>query len=429
MALRKGTITESGKKITWNQTETGISYSDGKTAIPTADNMDAKLAYKSATVVVVPPIKPPVVDPPIQSDNVVTPVNGQQLNLGVVTKNTTVKAGVYDGIYLTFSKANDVTIDFTGVTFKNSVLELGSGNNVTLLNLVFDGQKYRPFRFDFGLNNLTIKGFKFINCDDYIITSNNSNIAYNGTDATLNKGFKIIDCTFDNSGSVVIGGNFNKDEKTDTGLFKDVEISGNTFKNSSAGNAVSMGNVWNYDVHHNVVDNYNTGNNNHNGIFLMQGNGKFHDNKLTNYQGNSIRMWLFSRGSTVVTNEIYNNICFNTRKYGGFEIQQFDRNIWSGKSTFVNAKVYNNTVGQMNTAKDWEGQVLDLYNIFGTLEFYNNLGFDLKTVKYQSDVTNMINSMGETKIVKEENNKYFKTKDEAVNADLSSKFKGVGASI
>src|SRR5690606_38703176 len=127
----------------------------------------------------------------------------------------------------------------------------------------------------------------------------------------------------------------------------------NTFINSNAGVLVFVPNVQDYDIHHNIVNNVNPSNNNHNGIFQMIGNGKFHNNKLTNFQGNAIRAWVFSRGTSPSTIEIYNNITYNTRKYGAFEIQGFDRYIISGKTTFVNAKVYNNTAGKMNVSKDW----------------------------------------------------------------------------
>jgi hypothetical protein len=158
----------------------------------------------------------------------------------------------------------------------------------------------------------------------------------------------------------------------------------------------------------------------------MIGNGKFHDNIFTNYQGNMIRAWVFSRGTSPATVEFFNNIAYNTRKYGAFEIQGFDRYLISGKTTVVNAKVYNNTVGKMNTSKDWEGGVLDLYNYGGTLEYYNNLGFDLKLSK---QFTDMINNMSNTKIIKNTNNKYFESASEAV-VDLesfASKYSGIGA--
>src|SRR5690606_35928566 len=180
----------------------------------------------------------------------------------------------------------------------------------------------------------------------------------------------ILNCRFDNTGSVIFGGTLNKSE--DTGLFKDVEIAYNVFQNTNKGSLVVFTNVEDFDIHHNIVNNVNAKNNNHNGIFHMHGNGNFHHNELTNYQGNALRLWCYSRGNTPKTVEIHHNICYNTRKYGAFEIQAFDRNMVPGKTTYVNGKVYHNAVGKMNTAKDWDGQILDLYNMRGgTLEYYN----------------------------------------------------------
>ena len=269
----------------------------------------------------------------------------------------------------------------------------------------------------------------FKNVNDYCISgqgSNGSDLAYQGTAATRTENFKILYCLFDNAGIIQFGGNLNKDQNMDTGLFKNVEIANNTFQNNpGVGTVCAFSNAQDYNIHHNVVNNINQDNNNHNGVFAMQGNGIFHDNKLTNYQGNAIRMWLYSRGSTPATNEIYNNICYNTRKYSAFELQAFDRNIYPGKTMYANAKVYNNTVGQMNTSKDWEGQLLDLYNTGGSLEYYNNLGFNLYSDK---TISNMINNMSDTKIVKESSNKYVSTQSDAVNdlTSFTSKFTGIG---
>jgi hypothetical protein len=82
----------------------------------------------------------------------------------------------------------------------------------------------------------------------------------------------------------------------------------------------------------------------------------------------------------------------------------------------------------MNTSKDWEGQLLDLYNFGGTLQYYNNLGYDLRT--QGSSITNMINNMSDTKITVESNNRYLPLQQNAVS-DLTgfvSLFSGLGAS-
>lgn len=70
MALRKGTITEGGIKIAWQQTAEGVSYADGKVATPSPANMDAKIAYKGAKLPVVdtPPVEVPL--PGVKLDHV-----------------------------------------------------------------------------------------------------------------------------------------------------------------------------------------------------------------------------------------------------------------------------------------------------------------------------------------------------------------------
>ena len=81
----------------------------------------------------------------------------------------------------------------------------------------------------------------------------------------------------------------------------------------------------------------------------------------------------------------------------------------------------------MNTSRDWEGQILDLYHTGGTLEYFNNLGFELVTIN--KPLTNMINNMSDTKIVKEVNNKYVPRLEQAVNNsfDFYSNYAELGA--
>lgn len=371
-------------------------------------------------------------------------IDGKSLDLSTI-KLIKVKAGTYKAIYI----KNIIATAASSVNIKNVgqvvVTEGMETDNINYVNISGDGDASITFGFSFEniafraikmsgkMTGVVLNKLNFKNVGDYCIAGEKSNgidLKYTGTADTRTENFKILNCSFENTGPVIFGGNLNKEAGEDTGFFKDVEVAYNVFKNSpNLGSAITFTNVQDYNIHHNTVDNVNQNNNNHNGIFYMQGNGKFHDNKLTNYQGNSIRMWLYSRGNTPATNEIYNNICYNTRKYGGFELQGFDRYIVSGKTTFANAKVYNNTVGQMNTSKDWDGQVLDLYNIGGTLEYYNNLGFSLYKGSSGS-ITNMINNMSDTKIIKEDNNKYVSGQSNAVDnlTKFTSLFAGIGAS-
>lgn len=310
----------------------------------------------------------------------------------------------------------------------NNVVISGAGSNGLDYGFVFENLTYRAIRMGGKMTGVTVRNMSFKNVPNYCIageSDNGSGLPYDGTANTRTERFKILYCLFDHTGTIIFGGELNTSE--DTGFFKDVEVAYNIFKNSEAGSLVTFSNVQDYDLHHNTIDNVNQVNDNHNGIFYMQGNGHFHHNKLTNYQGNAIRAWTYSRGSTPAVVLIHNNICYNTRRYGGFEIQEFSRNLVSGKTTYTNAKVYNNTVGRMNTSHNWQGQLLDLYNTSGTLEYYNNLGFDLYSNDPYKPVSDMINNMGNTKITVNSDNRYFVNQADAVNTNFASKYSGIGA--
>lgn len=418
-------------------------------------------ACKKGDIVTETPVTAPVTTP-VTSPVTTTPVSDVPANATIVEVGTGSGTLTIDGSTLKIT--NNVLVKIKGGTYTSIVIRnisasaltpvfvknngevkiTGSMETDNISNVKISGDytagltygfkfqdiAYRAIAMNGVMNGVTLSYMSFQNVSNYVIAgdaANGDNLTYTGSAATRTEGFKILHCLFDNVGSIVFGGELNKDNGKDTGFFKDVEIAYNTFQNSATvGSACSFTNVQDYNIHHNTVNNINTANNNHNGVFFMQGNGLFHDNKLTNYQGNSIRMWLYSRGSTPATNEIYNNICYNTRKYSGFELQSFDRNMYAGKSTFANAKVYNNTVGTMNTTKDWEGQLLDLYNIGGTLQYYNNLGFNLYT---NNTITDMINNMSTTNITVKTNNQYFASQQDAVfnTSTFASKVPGDGA--
>ena len=410
------------------------------------------------TTVVTPPVTPPVVVPPVTPpvEPPVTPPSGTVITVGTGSGdllidgtgktygcNTLIK--IKAGTYGTIEIKNVQGTDGCPVAIKNGgqVYITSSMNTDNIKNVIISGDNtagitygfkfiniyYRAIVMNGNITGITLKSMSFKNVNNYCISGNGTNgdkLPYDGTANTTNKGFKILNCEFDNAGSVAFGGNLNKDNSEDSGLFKDLEIAYNTFKNTDAGSLCSFTNVQDYNIHHNVVDNVNYTNNMHNGIFFMQGNGQFHHNKLTNYQGNAIRAWAYSRGSTPATIEIHDNICYNTRKYSGFEIQSFARNMWPGKSTYVNAKVYNNTVGKMNTSHDWEGLILDLYDLIGgSIEYYNNMGFDLYSTR---TITDMIN-LGGPPFTRKENNIYKSTWQEAVTdlTAFASKLIGTGS--
>lgn len=347
-----------------------------------------------------------------------------------------IKPGTYNYITIKNISGNinsPVFIKNAGLVNIRSGMETINVSNVTIAGdntpsieygFNFHDIAYRAIVLSGKMSGLTLKNLSFKNVRDYVIFADLSNLRHTGSADTRVEGFKILNSKFDNAANIEFKGNFGSGQ--DNGLVKDLEIAHNIIVNNNGGNFAYFSNVQDYNIHHNVADNINSTQNQHNGIFHMIGNGKFHNNKFTNYQGNMIRAWVFSRGSSPATIEIYNNIAHNTRKYGAFEIQGFDRYIVPGKSTVVNAKVYNNTAGKMNTSKDWEGAMLDLYNFGGTLEYYNNLGYEL----HQSgQITDMINNMSNTQIIKNTNNKYLRTASEAVSSNFVSKHAGIGANL
>src|SRR5690606_7540906 len=156
------------------------------------------------------------------------------------------------------------------------VIISGDGESTAEYGFRFRDVPYRAFVMSGIMDYITLKHIEFKNVTDYCISSNggSSSLKYTGDADSRTNGFKILHCKFDNTGAVIFGGELNKDR--DYGLFSDVEIAYNLFQNSNAGSLVIFANVEDFDIHHNTVDHVNAKNNDHNGIFFIQGNGHFH---------------------------------------------------------------------------------------------------------------------------------------------------------
>lgn len=354
-------------------------------------------------------------------------INGTSYTLGgtVLFK---VKGGTYRSIKIANVDGGTglVTIQNNGLVESTGEMRLENLNNVVLtgngtsgINKGFSFQNigYRAIQVDGKINNFTLQYFTFKNIGDNVITYKYE-AAYTGAESSISQNLKFSNIDCDNTGQF-ISGSGTSDNGTIKGFIKNLEISYVNFQNSSGvGSIVWFGNVENYDIHHNVVNNINTANDNHNGIFLMNGNGKFHHNKITNHQGNAIRAFSFSVGSTPKEVLIYNNIVVNSRKYSAFEIQIFDTAISAGKTTYVNAKVFNNTCGNLNLSKDWQGNVVDIYTLRGgTCEVYNNLAFNLFT--NGANKASFGGQESDTKSL-ESNNMYYSSSKEAGIVDETS---------
>ncbi len=344
-----------------------------------------------------------------------------------------IKSGTYNTVSirnLHGTEQEPIEINNAGQVKINDVMDISNVSDVTIAGdningmkygIAFHDNSYRAITMSGELIGVTLSNLSFKDVQDYVIFIKPTNREIGK--ASMER-IKILNCKFENAAGI----QFVSESGGNGEFIKDFEFAHNVIENANSGNFAYFETVQNYNIHHNTVNNLNADNDNHNGIFHMVGNGKFHDNKFTNYQGNMIRAWVFSRGNLPSTIEIYNNIAYNTRKYGAFEIQGFDRYIIPGKTTFANAKVYNNTVGKMNTSRDWEGVILDLYNYGGTLEYYNNLGFELNQSR---PITDMINNMSDTKITKKTNNRYFNSASQAIFNfnNFMSKHLGIGSNL
>lgn len=304
-----------------------------------------------------------------------------------------IKGGTYTGINI----KNILSADGCPITIKNDGLVeiVGNFNQMNLFDLknvtisgdgtggiakgfVFRDNTYRSIEILGTINQFTLQHIAFKNIGNYVVMYPN-NTLYDGTDATVSKDLKFLNITCDNT-SQFLGTGGDVENGKITGLIRNIEIANLDFQNKAdAAAVVYMGNVENYNIHHNRVNNVNTTNNNHNGIFSISGNGSFHDNYISNHQGNSIRAWGHTVGSTPKNIYIYNNIVINSRKYSAFEVQSFANRVVAGKTTYTNAVVFNNTAGNINLSQDWQGNMVDVYNLVGgKCDVYNNLGYNFQ---------------------------------------------------
>ncbi|MCW3465028.1 hypothetical protein [Chitinophaga nivalis] len=420
-----GTIVVNGVTISYTVAGEKITYSDGKFAFPSIYSTDFVKAYETATQT---PVAP---DP-----NVVGTGSGELLLGTLSNASLKIKPGNYSFIYI--ASATNVKIDATDVVLNNGSMEVDQANTFELWGLSVINQPYRALTIRGNSNDVYLHDLSFKNIGDYTIHYDNRTI-YDGSPATVSKNWKFERLTYENTSC----GFFCRGEFAPNGvegLMRNFKFVNNTIKNCpEIGNVVWMGAVEDYEIAGNVINNINTlytdpnaPNGYHNGIFQMMGNGSFHDNKITNHQGNAIRAWGMSFGTTVKEVLIYNNIVWNSWKYSAFELQLapylYDYiQQYPARVTHTNAKVYNNTAGHLNVSQDWEGQQLDLYNTYGTLEYYNNVGFEM--VKAVGPVTNMINNMSGTVITRSDNNHYFPTQQQAVvdTVNFQSLVPGAGA--
>ena len=278
-----------------------------------------------------------------------------------------------------------------------------------------DNLYYHSIILNSGSKNLTIQNFSFSNVGNVVIYNVGTNVYIPAVTSSYTENLKILNNTCTNTstfiqfGGDVIGGVI-------TGLVKNLEIANLNFSNSDCGIVVFAANADNYNIHHNTISDVNQNNNNHNGIFMIKGSGEFHHNLVKNHQGNAIRAWIRSFGTTPQDVLIYNNVVVNSRKYSAFEVQSFANEIAPGVTTYANAKIYNNTCGNLNLSKDWYGVIVDVYNLFGgACNVYDNVGFNFPAPNPKSFIVNQ--QANTTPVIS--NNVYFTTAQAAGVNDVN----------
>ena len=269
-----------------------------------------------------------------------------------------------NGNSMTLSNISNVIITGTGSAGNNQGFSLHDAN-------------YRPMRWSGVFHNVQIDHFLFKNTADYTISWDFTNTVYKDS-STVYSDIHILNTEFANIGGMInLDGGIKNGQIT--GLINRLEIAYCNLHDASPGDFFSVEMAQDYNIHDNIGTRLNATNNNHNGIFHLQGNGQFYNNKFTNIQGNSLRAWAVSIGTTPKQIAIYNNITDSTRKYSGYEVQSFSNLIISGKTTYANATLSNNTVGDLDWSKDnaISAGLVDAYALFGgSLTATNNLLFN-----------------------------------------------------
>lgn len=288
----------------------------------------------------------------------------------------------------------------------------GDGTSAVKYGFQFIDNVYRSILISGLFTKSTIQHMSFKNIRDYAINYN-FKTEYDETQNTQIEDIRFLHLFGEGTGRLIdLAGSV--DNNRVTGYIKGLEIAYMDYRNSDYLGAIAfVGNAEDYNIHHNRVDNVNRLNDEHNGIFHICGNGRFHNNYISNHQGNALRAWIYTVGTVPKEILIYNNIIVNSRKYSAFEVQFLDRFLVP-KVTYSNVKIYNNTCGSINLSKDWYGNIADVYNLQGgNCDIINNLSFDFPA---QNPGHNIYNQQGST-IPFISANQYFELKSNAEFAD------------
>lgn len=351
--------------------------------------------------------------------------SGQLIIKNASDKKFIVRPGTYGSIII--ENVKNSTIDGKSIVIiSNGEMNISNINKLIIKGVNFENNRQTAIWIRDDANNLTLENLRFKNINNTVISFRKDK-KFDGTPSSYSENIHLVGIRAENTG-MLFGSAGGIHQDGFYGLIKGFKLTNSTILNSpdlSSGVYLSLGE--DYEFSNNVVNNVNANNNIHNGIFFAQGNGKVFGNKVTNHQGNLIRAWLFSIDKPNASVEIFDNIVYNSSRYGAFELQVTPTIESFSIFKPANVKVYNNTVGRLNTGipKYFEGRLLDLYQTFGNVQIYNNLSFDL----YDDELINNMSDPRVTKITKNSNNIYRKNASDAV-LDLKtfkSKISGVGA--
>src|SRR5690606_22119620 len=196
---------------------------------------------------------------------------------------------------------------------------LGNSTPEVKYGFVFQNSRNEAIKISGTINHFTLSNARFDGIDTYSVISYKPTLVYNGSDESFLKNLRFLNLESERSGTLI---RFESKEgnRDIVGLIRGIEIAGIHFSNSpGVGSVIVLGKAEDVDLHHNIIEDINSSSSNHNGIFYIQGNGKFHNNIVRNHQGNAIRAWIFSIGNTPKEMLIYNNIVINSREYRSAE--------------------------------------------------------------------------------------------------------------
>ncbi|HLT41943.1 MAG TPA: hypothetical protein VKZ95_04495, partial [Sphingobacteriaceae bacterium] len=310
--------------------------------------------------------------------------SGKLIIKDVENKRYSIKPGTYSSFHLENIKSTSLE-GFGQVKVKGGTVYISKVNGLSLTGVAFEDSSQPAINIYDEANDITIKDVSFKNIGNSAIRFLLDK-KYDGTPKSYSKNIHLINIKAENIGSLF---GTRGEIKSDGfyGLIKGFKLINSTIINSpKLSNGIYVGCVEDYEVSNNVVNNVNKsenypgGNNNHNGIFHMNGNGKIFKNKITNHQGNAVRAWLFTITKPNAQVEIYDNVVYNSTRYSAFELQVPPYMEVLPSFVPANAKIYNNTIGRLNTGqpKFYEGRIVDIYQTHGNVEVYNNLYFNMR---------------------------------------------------